>query len=131
MNVVFQNSLYSFRLSEEKISILLFVWTDKTATMSYEDFQEACNNFAGFAWQYQSRHLLVDTCNFHFQLPESFTAWREEQLNPRYYHLGVQKFAYITKPEFLPFMKDIPAEKGKFETRNFINHQEAINWLTK
>jgi hypothetical protein len=129
MKTLFKNSLYSFQLLVGKPSIIFFDWTDKTTEMNYEDFQAACNNFAGFAWEYQSKHLLVDTCKFNFQLPEEFIIWREEELNPRYYKLGVYKFAYITKPEFLPFMKDIPAENGKFETRNFITFQEAINWL--
>ncbi len=128
--LLFENSLYRFILLEEKLPILLFEWTDKNKEMNYEDFQESCHNYAGFAWQYQTKQLLVDTCNFQFQLPEDFTVWREEQLNPRYYRLGVQKFAYITKPEFLPLMKDIPAENGTFETRNFASTPEAIHWLT-
>jgi hypothetical protein len=131
MKTLFQHSLYSFRLLNQKAPIITFDWTTKTKEMSYEDFQTACNNYAGFAWQYQAKHLLVDTCNFHFQLPPNFEAWRAEQLNPRYHQLGVLKFAYVTKPEFLPFMKDIPAENGTFETRNFTSIEDAINWLTE
>jgi hypothetical protein len=131
MTTLFQNSLYSFYLLKSKAPIIRFNWTNKTKEMTYEDFQAACNNYAGFAWQYQAKHLLVDTCNFHFQLPQDFTIWREEQLNPRYYQLGVVKFAYITKPEFLPYMKDLPAENGKFETRNFISNEDALNWLNE
>lgn len=129
MKNLFKNSLYSFHLLDEKPPTLFFDWTDMTKEMNYEDFQAACNNFAGFAWQYQSKHLVVDTCNFQFQLPADFAIWREVQLNPRYYSLGVLKFAYITKPEFIQYMKDIPAEDGKFETRNFISYQNAIDWL--
>lgn len=131
MTTLFKNSLYTFSLINEVKPILFFEWTDQTATMRYEDFQEACNNFAGFAWQYQALHLLVDTCNFHFQLPESFTTWRESELNPRYYKLGVQKFAYITTPEFIQYMKDIATEKGKFGTRNFTSIKEALHWLNQ
>lgn len=129
MKILFQNSLYSFHLLDEKTPTIRFDWTDKTKEMTYEDFQSACNNYAGFAWQYQAKHLLVDTRNFHFQLPKDFTIWREEQLNPRYYQLGLLKFAYITKPEFLQFMKYIPAENGKFETRNFTSTEIALCWL--
>lgn len=99
--------------------------------MRYEDFQTACHNFAGFAWQYQAKHLLVDTRNFRFSLPDDFAAWREQQLNPRYYQLGVLKFAYVTSRELLHYMKDIPAENGKFETRNFSSIKDSINWLTE
>ena len=131
MKILFQNSLYSFTLLNEKNPIILFEWTDKTSTMSYEDFQESCNNYAGFAWQYKAKHLMVDTANFNFQLPKDFPIWREEILNPRYYSLGVEKFVYLTKPELIEFMKDIPAENGKFETRNFVSKEDAINWLNQ
>ncbi len=127
MKNLFKNSLYSFHLLDELLTVEFFNWTEKTKEMSYEDFQAACNNYAGFAWQYQSKRLLVDTCHFYFQLPETFGVWREEQLNSRYYGLGVQKFAYITTPELIQYMKDIPTEKGKFETRNFVTQQEVLD----
>jgi hypothetical protein len=129
MAELFRNSLCSFSLLTEKVPVLQFDWTEKTVEMSYEDFQTACSNYAGFAWQYQVKHLLVDTRNFTYELPADFMVWREKYLNPRYYQLGVLKFAYITRPELLQYMKDIPAENGKFETRNFSSLTEALNWL--
>jgi hypothetical protein len=129
MKTLFQNSLLKFSILEEKRLVLLFEWTDRTREMVYEDFQTACHTYAGFAWQYQVQHLLVDTRHFHFRLPEAFAQWREDQLNPRYYDLGVKKFAYLTLPESLPYMKDIPATDGKFETRNFAAAEEARQWL--
>lgn len=129
MKKLVQHSLYSFSLIEAEKAILFFDWTTQTSEMKYEDFQAACNNFAGFAWQYKTLHLLVDTRNFNFQLPPDFLEWREQQLNPRYYSLGVRKFAYITLPENSAYMKDIPAEGEKFETRNFVSEQEALTWL--
>lgn len=129
MKTLFQNSLYSFSLMDEKQLILFFDWTDKTKVMTYEEFQASCNNYAGFAWQYKAKHLLVDVRNFYSELPSDFPIWREEQLNPRYYQLGVLKFAYVTKPELIQYMKDIPAENGKFETRNFTTIEDAISWL--
>lgn len=129
MKLLFQHPLYRFSLPDTAKPIILFDWTAKTSEMNYEDFKAACSNYAGFAWQYKAMHLLVDTTNFHLQLPNEFAAWRETELNPRYYQLGVLKFAYVTKPEFLHFMKDIPAEKDKFETKNFSSTSTAINWL--
>jgi hypothetical protein len=129
MYSLFKNSLYSFSLISGSKPIIFFDWTDKSVNMSYEDFQESCHNYAGFAWQYKAKHLLVNTCNFQFQLPPDFPVWREEILNPRYYELGVQKFAYVTKPGLLAYMKDIEAIPGKFETRNFENIDGALKWL--
>lgn len=128
---LFWNSLYSFHLVDGKHPILFFDWTVKTSGMNYENFQAACNNFAGFAWEYKSKHLLIDTCRFEFQLPIEFTVWREEKLNPRYYKLGVQKFVCITTHQLLTYTKDIRSENGKFETLNFTTFQEAINWLNE
>lgn len=129
MQVLFKNSLYRFQLAEGEVPILTFDWTERTAQMDYEDFQTTCNNYAGFAWQYQVRHLYVDTTAFQFSLPPDFPQWREEILNPRYYRLGVEKFAYRTRPESLSIMKDIPALSGKFETRHFADEFLAFDWL--
>jgi hypothetical protein len=131
MKLLFKNSLYSFHLLDEQKPVLFFDWTNFTKDMSYADFQEACHNYAGFAWQYQVKHLLVDTRIFHFQLPENFIAWREEELNPRYYSLAVKKFAYITTVDMLPYMKNIAAVDGKFETKNFISFEDAMQWLNQ
>jgi hypothetical protein len=131
MITLFSNSLYSFHLLDVAQPVILFDWTDKNAEMSYEDFQSACHNYAGFAWQYQCRHLLVDTRAFVYQLPPQFGEWREKELNPRYYQLGVLKFAYITRPELISIMKDLPGEDGRFETRHFISQREALRWLNQ
>ncbi|MCU0419261.1 MAG: STAS/SEC14 domain-containing protein [Cyclobacteriaceae bacterium] len=129
MKTLFQNSLLTFSLLTEKQPVLLFEWTDQTKQMDYTNFQLACNAYAGFAWQYQAKHLLVDTRHFHFHLPKEFEAWRETQLNPRYESLGVKKFAYVTPPEWLSLMKDIPGQTGKFATRHFTSAPDAMQWL--
>lgn len=129
MKTLFEHSLYSFHLLDEANPIIQFDWTAKSKEMEYEDFKTACTAYAGFAWEHQAKYLLVDTRSFQFQLPSEFETWREQELNPRYYRLGVLKFAYVTKPEYLPFMKDIPAQPGKFETKNFTSIPEALLWL--
>jgi hypothetical protein len=77
------------------------------------------------------KHLLVDTTNFSVPLPEEFTEWREKELNPRYHALGVAKFAYLIRPEYLQVMKDVPATPGRFETRHFIGQDQSLNWLNE
>ncbi len=131
MDKLFENSLYSFSIIRNERNILFFDWTHQTSEMNYEDFQEACNNFAGFAWQYGTLYLLVDTRKFSFRLPADFEQWREQELNPRYYSLGIRKFAYITTPEHITDRKDSPAQDGKFETRNFVTEQDALTWLNQ
>jgi hypothetical protein len=126
--LLFSTSLYSFELIENQ-KILLFNWTDKTLEMNYEDFQSACSNYAGFAIEYQIQRLLVDTRNFAYKLPPEYVAWREQKLNPRYYQLGVKKFAYLVPKEVIEFTVNIPAENGKFATQYFADESKAIAWL--
>lgn len=127
--IVFKNSLYSFALIE-KYNILRFDWTEKTATMTYEDFQEACQNYAGFVIENKSLKLLVDTRNFKTQLPDAYLEWREKELNPRYYKVGVEKFAYLIPTESMKFVDIFPIE-GVFQTCYFDDKTEAIAWLNQ
>lgn len=126
---LYTNSLYQLTLLDN--NILQNEWTEKTATMSYEDFQEAVQNHAGFVIEYGSVNLMVDTRNFKFSLPEENATWAEKENYPRYYKAGVKKFAFVMPAEYLPYVKDIPAEDGKFETRYFADYDEALAWLSE
>jgi hypothetical protein len=142
---LYQNSLYSFELHHvepqtssespkndpNRRALLSFDWTEKTALMEYEDFQDACQNYAGFAIEHNALHLLVDTRNFKYRLPETYIAWRDEHLNPRYHRLGVKKFAYIVSPEAVQAMPNrlILGDNGTFSTQYFDNRHEALAWL--
>lgn len=126
---LYTHPYYSFRLLPGIPTILHFGWEEAHSSMRYEDFQEACHNYAGFAWEHRARHLLVDVRNFQLNLPAGFEAWREEALNPRYDRLGVRRFAYLALPEHLPFMPDVPGNAVRFETRAFADEAAAQAWL--
>ncbi len=131
MKILHSHPLYTFHLIEDPRPILKFEWSEDLSQLNYRDFQAFCHNFAGFAWQHQVKHLLVDTTNFSFILPEEFQEWREKELNPRYQALGVTKFAYMIMPEYFHMMNDIPAKLGSFETRHFIEERQSIIWLNE
>lgn len=126
---LYSHSLYQFTLLDN--NILKNEWTEKTETMTYEDFQEAVQNHAGFAIEHRSLNLLVDTRNFKYTLPEENIIWTEDELNPRYHKLGVKKFAMIMAAEYLSYVQDIPAQDGKFATRYFADYNEALAWLSE
>ncbi len=126
---LYSHSLYQFTLLDN--NILKNEWTEKTATMTLEDFQEAVQNHAGFAIEYRSLNLLVDTRNFKYTLPAENNAWTAKELNPRYYKLGVKKFAMIMPAEYLQYVKDTPAQDGKFASRYFADYNEALAWLSE
>jgi hypothetical protein len=127
--ILYSHSLYQFTLLDN--NILKNEWTEKTANMNLEDFQEAVQNHAGFAIEHRSLNLLVDTRNFKFTVPEENNAWSENELNPRYHKLGVKKFAMILPAEYLSYVKDIPTQDGKFATRYFADYNEAVDWLSE
>jgi hypothetical protein len=124
---LYSHSLYQFTLLDN--NILKNEWTEKTETMTLEDFQEAVQNHAGFAIEHRSLNLLVDTRNFKYTLPEENNTWTEKELNPRYNKLGVKKFAMIMKAEYLSYVTNISAQDGKFATRYFADENEALAWL--
>lgn len=127
---IFQHSLYWFELlTQNQNNILVFHWTDKTPEMNYEDFQEACSNYAGFVIEHRALKLLVDVRNFRYALPNDYNDWREAHLNPRYHRLGVQKFAYIVSPDAMQDIVNTPSENGTFTTFYFDNVSDALAWL--
>lgn len=127
---LFENSLYYFTLMEDE-TILRFDWTDETHNMNYEDFQEACSNYAGYAIENKTLLFLIDTRNFQYELPADYDEWRQSDLNPRYHRLGMKKHAYLMPSEYVAHAEDITPEDGTFVTRFFDDEQAALDWLKK
>ncbi len=128
--IIFEHPYYTFHI-EEQTNVLRFNWEEAHSDMSYEDFKEACSNYAGYAIEHQSLYLLVDTRDFSFEVPASFLEWREKNHHPRFYKLGVKKMAYLMPVQVLAHMQDIPSEAGKFATRYFSTEAAALAWLSK
>lgn len=128
---VYHHSLYRFNLSSEN-RILEFEWTQKTATMTAEDFQEALHNFCGFALEHRPPGLLVDVQAFRFQMTPQLGQWREEVISPRYVKAGTRRFAYLVPEGSLEGMPQGQAQQSDapFEERYFESKQNAIEWLT-
>ena len=125
---VFHNALYKLVLSEDQ-STLHFYWMDDNGQMSYEDFKEACSNFVGYGFEYNTKNFVIDVRNFQFQLPPEFPDWQKNEHYPRYYKLGVQKVAYVMPKEYVDSAKEINKEEGKFDLRNFADHDSASKWI--
>ena len=125
---VFQNALYKLVLSEDQ-STLHFFWMDDNGQMSYEDFQEACSNFVGYGFEYDTQNFVIDVRNFQFQLPPEFPDWQKNEHYPRYYKLGVKKVAYVMPKEYVDSAKEIDKEEGKFDLRNFADQDSALKWI--
>ncbi|MEL6256198.1 MAG: STAS/SEC14 domain-containing protein, partial [Bacteroidota bacterium] len=91
--------------------------------------KEACCNYAGYAFEYQAKRLLIDTSNFQFQMPADFEQWRDDHHYPRLWKLGVEKMAFLMPESVMAFVEDKAAEFGKFPVRYFVQEGEAMEWL--
>lgn len=127
---LYDHSLYviDFQASTQ---VLNFRWYDDHAHMTYEDFLEACSNYAGFVAETGAPTLLIDIRNFAYTLPEAFPAWQRDEHDPRLFRLGARKKAYLMQPAHLQYAQDTPETEANPAVRNFATEAEALAWLTE
>ena len=128
---IHHDPLFSFELDTGS-NVLRFHWTEKTASMSDEDFKRALLLYADFAQRHSARGLLVDVRNFRHRLAPETGRWRDEVVAPQYASAGVKKFAYVVGVDFpIPPAKATPPRiAAPFETRFFHSMGEAETWLS-
>src|SRR5262245_50413396 len=102
--IVYEHSLYTFELLKDG-KILLFNWSDQTADMTEEDYQEALHNYAGFGAEFKVPFMLVDIRNFKYKMTPQLGIWRDQFISPRYVKFGLQKFGYIVPPSTVEKIK--------------------------
>ena len=127
---IYIHSHYRLTLSADQ-KVLEFHWEEGHADMSYEDFQEACSNFVGYAFEYGAKNFVIDVRNFQLQLPPEFPEWQKNEHYPRYHKLGVEKVAYLMPKEYLSSAKEIDRETGGFTLRNFADPTTALQWINE
>ncbi len=127
---IHEDLLFTFEL-EEKSGILRFLWTDRTANMTDEDFKRTLLLYADYALKHGTGSLLVDVRNFHHTPGAEVVKWRNEVLVPRYEAAGIRKFAYVigNKVPMPPQQSAAEGRKPAFETRYFRAQEEAEQWL--
>jgi len=125
---IFETPLYIFELIEDN-KILKFQWKDETKNMNYLNFKEACMIYAGLAIEYKVSLLLIDTVRFHFQLPENYMEWKNEDLNPRYAKIPVIKHAFLMNEESFEQFGNQEFEESTYINKFFYEKEKAINWL--
>jgi hypothetical protein len=128
---LFKHPFYTF-VYDPRRQVLSFNWTAETASMQVHDFQEAIQNFAGFALDHPVRGLVVDLRQLRFKPPASLGYWRDEAVSPRYVKAGVKKLAYLAALGMIDQMKSAPDEfrdRRGFEEAYFATEAEALDWL--
>lgn len=110
----------------QKNGILVLCWKPATKDLNDDAFKSEALKFINIVKQNQSKKIIVDMRNFGYDLNPEVIAWRNQNIIAVYNEIGVEKFAFISEK---PTVKqDDP--NNTFVTRNFVNEQEAENWLT-
>jgi hypothetical protein len=116
----------------EPASLLSFIWTEKTAAMSEDDYKQALRLYANLAVKHRVRRGLIDLRKFRFPVAEALMSWRAREIVPLYHQAGLEKFAYVlpdtaAQPEERPARAE-PGEQ--FLTKRFRSEIAAMAWLT-
>jgi len=127
---LYQDSSYRIELDEAS-NALQFVWSQGHPEVDYEGFIEACCNFIGYGFEYDTKNILIDTRFFTYMPPPEFHAWQKTTHHDRYRKIGVQKVAYIMNTEHVAYMKNSPIKEEGFVTEYYDDPQLAINWFNR
>jgi hypothetical protein len=93
---VARNPYYVFDL-DAPASLLAFLWTDKKAEMTDDDYMAALLQYAKMAVLHRTRRCLVDVRSFKHQVGDELGLWRRREIVPLYHAAGVEKFAFVVQ----------------------------------
>ena len=105
-------------------------WYDTTAEMSGDEFNRWLSTYAGCVEERKRPGCLVDSVQFKMPMDRMNSAWRDENIIPRYNAAGVAKFAFIM-PAGMPLIGSEPAREGPgdFPTGYFSERSTAVHWI--
>ncbi|HEY6257663.1 MAG TPA: hypothetical protein VIY51_17920 [Xanthobacteraceae bacterium] len=131
---VSRHQFYLFDL-DEHASLLSFIWTEKSAAMSDDDYKAAITAFARLVVKHRARRALIDLRKFRFHLADAagLGSWWADEIVPLYHQAGLEKFVFV-----LPAGEPVPPDETpanattgeKFLTKHFGSEPAAIAWLT-
>jgi hypothetical protein len=131
---VSRRQFYVFDLDEQD-SLMSFVWTEKSAAMTVDDYKDAISDYARLVLEHRARRALVDLRKFRYRVEDAevLGSWWADQIVPLYKQAGLEKFAFVLPEGEQPPPDETPArvEAGEtFITRHFASQQAAMSWLT-
>lgn len=118
---------------DAQTGLLRFLWKEKTAAMTDDDFRNGLRHFALVAFKHEASRLCVDLRGFRHRPAEETMSWRGQEITPLYHLLGVERFAYIL-PEGAPAPPaDAPEQNPgeNFKTRYFAKPEDAAAWISR
>jgi hypothetical protein len=120
---------------DEHASLISFVWTEKSAAMTVDDYKNAIRKYARLVLEHRVRRSLVDLRKFRYRVEEQAAgvSWWVDEIVPLYNQAGLERFAFVLPEGEQAPSDETPAtaEEGeKFLTKQFALRQAAIAWLT-
>jgi len=131
---VSRRPFYVFDL-DEHASLMSFVWTEKSAAMTVDDYKDAIREYARLVLERRARCALVDLREFRYRVEDAevLGSWWADEIVPLYNQAGLEKFAFVLPEGEQAPSDETPAkaEAGEtFITRQFASKQAAMSWLT-
>lgn len=125
---LYQDSYYRIDL-HPATNTLTFVWNQNHPEVDYEGFIEACCNFIGYGFEYETQTILIDTKFFTYMPPPEFHEWQKTIHHDRYRKIGVKKVAYVMNTEHVEYMKSSQIKEEGFITDYYDSTEIALSWL--
>jgi len=131
---VSRRPFYVFDL-DDQASVMSFVWTEKSAAMTVDDYKNAIRDYARLVLKHRVRCALVDLREFRYRVEdtEALGSWWSDEIVPLYNQAGLEKFAFVLPEGEQPPPDEAPAKaeaRETFITRHFASQQAAMSWLT-
>ena len=131
---VSRRPFYVFDL-DEHASLMSFVWTEKSAAMTVDDYKVSIRDYARLVLKHRARRALVDLRKFRYRVEDAdaLASWWADEIVPLYNQAGLKKFAFV-----LPEGEQAPPDEASakpeagetFDTKHFGSEQAAMSWLT-
>src|SRR5262245_13312584 len=104
-------------------------WLPTSAQLDDQGFTGTLTWFAAEVDRARPRGILSDAVDLLFKPREPLMAWRREEIIPRYAEAGVQRFAFLVRPDHPNLGREVYEGAATFPTRWFARRDDAVEWL--
>lgn len=118
---------------DEEASLFEFSWTDNSADMTSDEYQQAMLAYANQVERFKPLKVLVDTRNQQYIISTEMQEWTNQTILTRVLAAGLKRVAIVVPEDLIAHLsieQAMTEEVGlQFETQYFDNDQKAREWL--
>lgn len=89
--------MMDFMIVSEESKILILKWKNSTEFLNDDKFKVEAIKLEKVIKQSRSKYVIVDMCDFKYNLGQEILAWRAKNIITTYNKIGVKKFAFISE----------------------------------